>query len=207
MGKHETGYARVARDFYPTPPWVTAALVELVDVKDKHLWECACGDGRMSEALKAAGARVYSTDIMDRGYAGFDGLHDFLLDQPSKLTFDGTVTNPPFGPRGKSAEAFIEVGLRHMGEGFLALLLPADFDSATTRPRLFRDCPLFAAKIVLTRRIVWFSHPDPKKERPKENSAWFLWGNVPWLHMHRIPTIRYAPAGARPDLALSAGAT
>jgi len=60
MGKHETGYARVERDFYPTPAWVTATLIDVIDVKAKHIWEPACGDGRISEPLKAAGARVFS---------------------------------------------------------------------------------------------------------------------------------------------------
>ena len=29
MGKHETGYARVERDLYPTPHWVVSALATL----------------------------------------------------------------------------------------------------------------------------------------------------------------------------------
>ena len=55
----------------------------------------------------------------------------------------------------------------------------SDFDSGKTRPRFFRECPLFAAKIVLTKRLVWFSNPDPAKERPKENHARFIWQNPP----------------------------
>ena len=29
MGKHENGFARSERDFYPTPTWVTEALAYL----------------------------------------------------------------------------------------------------------------------------------------------------------------------------------
>src|SRR6516162_9408958 len=61
MGKHESGYARMERDFYPTPSWVTAELAGIIDVRGKLIWECACGGGRMSEALKAAGANVFSS--------------------------------------------------------------------------------------------------------------------------------------------------
>jgi hypothetical protein len=62
MGKHETRYARIERDLYPTPAWLIAALAEHVDFRNLFVWQCACGDGRMSEALKLAGcARVYST--------------------------------------------------------------------------------------------------------------------------------------------------
>ena len=66
----------------------------------------------------------------------------------------------------------------------------SDFDSGKTRPRFFRDCSLFAAKIVLTKRLVWLSNPDPDKERPKENHAWFIWQNPP---PGSAPLILYAP--------------
>jgi hypothetical protein len=66
----------------------------------------------------------------------------------------------------------------------------SDFDSGKTRPRFFRDCPLFAAKIVLTPRIVWFSNPDPKKGNPKENHAWCICQNPP---PGSAPLILYAP--------------
>jgi predicted RNA methylase len=101
MGKHETSYLRVDRDFYPTPAWTTAALLEVIDVAGKNIWECACGDGRMAEPLKAAGARVFCTDIVDRGYAAFDGVLDFLSNKEPALSFDGIITNPPWGPQGK----------------------------------------------------------------------------------------------------------
>ena len=152
MGKHETGYARVPRDLYPTPAWVIAALAEHVNFQNLTVWEPACGDGRMSEALKLAGcSRVYSTDIVDRDYAGQVEILDFLSGEP-KLpgSLDGIVTNPPFGKRGKLAEAFIATGLAHIAvghAGFLALLLPHEFDCAKSRRRFFGDCSVFVGKI------------------------------------------------------------
>jgi hypothetical protein len=204
MGKHDNGYPRIPRDYYPTPPWVVGALLEHIDVAGLHVLEPACGDGRMAEALKAGGARVHAMDVEDHGYSGLAGLCDFTA--PAKLTgsFDGIVTNPPFGPRSKLAEAFIEAGLRRMGTGFLALLLPADFDSAKTRAHLFGCCPQFTGKIALTRRIKWFEHPDKPNRQPKENSAWFLWGNA-GLQDRRIPVIRYAPKPDDVTIAARAG--
>jgi hypothetical protein len=50
----------------------------------------------------------------------------------------GLITNPPFDQGGKLATAFIEVGLKRMGNPvLLALLLSCDFDSAKTRARYF----------------------------------------------------------------------
>jgi hypothetical protein len=194
MGKHETGYARVERDLYPTPAWVIAALAEHVELRGTTVWECACGDGRMVAALRAAGcARVYASDIAERG--GQDEALDFLSAQIPKVSdFNLIATNPPFGQGGRLAVAFIAAGLRRLPVGaMLALLLPCDFDSAKTRTRYFGDCPDFVGKIVLTRRVVWFQRDDGVREAPKENSAWFLWQRNP-LRVRRPPVILYAPA-------------
>jgi hypothetical protein len=195
MGKHGTEYGRVERDLYPTPSWVvTDALAEHVGLRGLTAWEPACGDGRMPKALRAAGcARVYTSDIVDRGN-GQDEVLDFLSAQSPKCAdFDLLATNPPFGKGGRLATAFIEAGLRRLPiGGTLALLLPCDFDSAKTRPRYFGDCPHFVGKIVLTRRVVWFERNDGVREAPRENSAWFLWARSP-LRLHRSPTVLYAP--------------
>jgi predicted RNA methylase len=99
MGKHGAEYARVERDLYPTPNWVIAALADHVELHGLTVWECACGDGCMAEALRLAGcARVYCTDIIDRG-TGQDETLDFLSAQAPKLERppDLICTNPPFG--------------------------------------------------------------------------------------------------------------
>ena len=195
MGKRETSFKRVERDHYPTEAWVIEALAEHVDFTGRIVWEFATGNGQMAEALKAAGAaRVYCSDIVSYGYP-LDEIFDFTSTGQPGLDDDcDLISNPPFGRAGRLAEVFIESGLRRLSPGgILALLLPADFDSAKTRARFFRDCPQFTAKIVLTRRIVWFKRSDGIREQPKENSAWFLWNNVPRFHTQRAPIIRYAP--------------
>src|SRR5262245_2471067 len=166
MGKHETGYARVERDLYPTPHWVVSALAEHVDLRGLTVWEQACGDGRMGEALRLQGcARVYTSDIVDRG-TGQDEVLDFLsVQRPKFKRPDLICTNPPFGQGGRLATAFIEAGLHRLPVGaMLALLLPADFESAKTRRCYFGNCPHFVAKIVLTKRIIWFQRNDGIRE-------------------------------------------
>jgi hypothetical protein len=187
VGKHEVGFARVEKDLYRTPAWVIEALLEHIDIAGLRIWECAAGDGRMAEALKTAGASVYTSDIETRGYK-LDAVFDFVAGQtPAPAHFDGIITNPPFGPRGTLARQFVEAGLRLMPTcPFLALLLAVDYDSGKTRKHLFRDCRHFAGKIVLTDRIVWFENPDPDKEAPKENHAWYLWS---WNAIRARPPI------------------
>ena len=187
MGKHGS-YPRAARDLYPTPAWVTAALAEHIELAGKRIWEPAAGNGDTAEALRAAGARVLATDIADNGYRRLQRLLDFTAPLPPWPQPDGTVTNPPGGARNQLAVRFVELGLERIGDrGFLALLLPNDFDSAVTRRHLFAECAAFDTKIVLTKRIVWFAGPDAN---PKENHSWYVWRRPARA---RPPIIRYMP--------------
>jgi hypothetical protein len=193
MGKHEVGYARVVRDFYPTRErWVTEALLTYVDLVGMTAWEPAAGAGDIAEVLKEAGASVWCSDIAEYCYP-LDEVRDFLSGE-HETPFDAIITNPPQGPRNTTGEAFIAAGLRHIDRfgGLLALLLPADFDSAQRRRGLFAECTLFAAKVVLTRRIVWFERTDGVRAAPKENHAWFIWQRTP-LRLRTTPAVLYAP--------------
>jgi hypothetical protein len=188
MGKHDNGasYPKVSNAYYPTPPWVTKALLEYVDVAGQWVWEPACGDGRIAEVLRQAGASVYCSDIEDRGYARMDERLDFTSGRIPKLATRDPfiITNPPISADGKTdgrlAVKFVEVALKHTERGGeVALLLPPDFDSGSTRQRFFADCPRFAGKIVLLDRPVWFTREDNEREAPKENRVWFLWSHDP----------------------------
>src|SRR5258708_28771074 len=99
MGKHERGFERVDKDLYPTPAWVVAALAEYLDLDGKVIWEGATGTGKMAEALKAAGAAVYCSDIVRRDYP-LNGVFDFTTEgNPPALPLivDLIVTNPAYG--------------------------------------------------------------------------------------------------------------
>jgi hypothetical protein len=94
MSKHETDYARQDRDFPPTRHLAIEALAEQVELCGKRILECACGDGRMTRALEAAGAYVTAFNIEVYGNGR---VRDFSWDDfPEE--FDGTVTILPTGP-------------------------------------------------------------------------------------------------------------
>ena len=88
---------RARDDFYPTPPEGTWALLSAIRFKGT-IWEPACGDGSISRVLEAAGYKVTSTDLVDRGYG--TSPVDFLLDYHTMA--QNIITNPPF----KLAEEF-----------------------------------------------------------------------------------------------------
>jgi len=196
MSQRVSGYERAERDFYPTPEWVTRALIAHLPERVKSVWEPAAGDGRMAAALHEAGYRVWATDIAPQQ----PGAHlvneaDFFAPPAGRFSAEAIITNPPYGPGGRMAQKFIGHALQRMRPacGVVAMLLSVDFDSGRTRQWLFGDCPAFATKLVLMERIVWF---DGGKHGPSKNHAWFIWD---WAH-DGPPEIAYGPLVAQAQL-------
>ena len=81
---------RSSGDFYSTPEQCTLDLLER-ETFDGPIWECACGEGAISDVLKKHNYNVYSSDIEDRGYGD---AHINFLEQT--LPFPNIFTNPPF---------------------------------------------------------------------------------------------------------------
>ncbi len=160
------------RDDYPTPSWVTMALVPQLPLFTGKVWEPACGSGKMVAALRQAGFNVVGTDIAD----GVDFLH-----QAPPRDVGAIITNPPY----TLAQQFIERALRVDSNRVVAMLLRTDYDHAASRAHLFADCPVFAKKVVLTRRIRWF---EDSKGSPSFNHCWMIWDRQ---HRGR-PTLAYA---------------
>lgn len=145
-------------DFYPTPQYVTEALLQNYQFSGQ-IWECACGDGRMAEVLKAAGYQVISTDLIDRDY-GRAGI-DFLLEN---TIVDNIVTNPPFN----LAFEFMEQGLR-LADKCLALLLPIRYLTGKKRAIFYKKHPPTKI-IVIPNKIDFIGTGNPVME-----FAWFIW--------------------------------
>jgi hypothetical protein len=181
-------YDREANDLYPTPGWVTEAVIPFLrfhGITPKHpIWEPACGNGKMAEVLRKAGFVMKATDIKDYGYGFMSDVQDFLA--PPKTVGHGCiVTNPPYG---NNAQYFIQQALDHtqVCAGVVAMLLRNEYDSAKSRVDLF-ERP-FARKVVLTTRPRWI---EGSTGAPRHNYAWFIWD---WTWTDR-PTISYHVKG------------
>jgi predicted RNA methylase len=193
MAQRFSGYDRQKRESYPTPRWVTELLIPHLPRDLKEIWEPAAGNGVMAAALReGTGARVYASDIKPMFWCDvFSG--DFFKYQCHPIVDaerpQAIITNPPYGVQGREAEAFIEHALTLMApvNGFVAMLLKVDFDSAKGRDGMFASCPAWSKKLVLRKRIMWF--PSESGHGPSDNHAWFLWD---WAHQGP-PTIAYAP--------------
>lgn len=175
MSQRGSGYKRKELDNYETPTWVTEALLPHLPRRPKVIWEPACGNGKMVDALFNAGEfGVIGSDIING--------KDFLAETECNHV-DAIITNPPYA----IADKFIEHALRLMEyDGLVAMLLRTDFDHAMGRNHLFAECRAFAKKVVLRRRIKWFAD---SKGSPSFNHAWFIWD---WKHKG-APTLAYGP--------------
>jgi hypothetical protein len=84
---------RKGLDDFPTPPWATRALMEMVSLQDCSVWEPACGRGTMAVPLAEQAELVIRSDIVDYGIGA--QVIDFLNTGWNFKT-DWIVTNPPF---------------------------------------------------------------------------------------------------------------
>lgn len=130
---NHTDADRQREDYYATEPKATEWLCKLERFEGRIL-EPSCGEGHMSEALKAAGYEVVSRDLVDRGYGE---VADFLA--IDNLAWDGNiVTNPPY----KYAQQFVEKALSIIPEGKkVAMFLKLTFLEGKARRALFRSTP------------------------------------------------------------------
>ena len=151
-------------DFYPTPAWATHALLDNEKFSG-DIWECACGDGSMSEVLMTTGNKVWSSDLFDRGY-GESGV-DFLT---SQIRSDNIITNPPYN----AAKKFVEAGIPLVKNKFALLLRLAFLEGADRARTIFSDCP--PSRVwVFSERITFYPAGAERKGSGTTAYAWFVW--------------------------------
>ena len=132
---NHTDKDREEYDYYATEPKAVKLLLEHEKFSE-NVWECACGEGHMSEVLWDAGYKVHSTDLIDRGYRLQTGREDFL-----EVTsgFNGDIiTNPPY----KYAKEFVYKAIELIPEGNkVAMFLKIQFLEGKARRKLFNQYP------------------------------------------------------------------
>jgi hypothetical protein len=178
---HISGYDRQENDFYPTPRWVTEALLNSVTLRGP-VWEPCCGDGAMAHAIAARDHGVVASDLVDRGF-GTIGV-DFLACERFPAGCQSMVTNPPYGDGGGSVKGVKAPGallhfVRHairlteQADGQLALLVRFQWLAGKKAANMISSGPL-AKVIVLRRRIRWFDM-GPMTNHGQHHHAWLFW--------------------------------
>ena len=167
---NHTDKERENDDFYATEPRAADLLME-EEKFSRNIWECACGEGHLSERFIEAGYDVRSTDLVDRGY-GAGGVN-FLLQSEQ---FNGDIiTNPPY----KYATDFIYKALELIPPGNkVAMFLKIQFLEGKERKKLFAKYPPKTI-YVSSSRLLCAKNADFDGMRKGGGSAvayaWYVW--------------------------------
>ncbi|MBR2922920.1 MAG: hypothetical protein IKC10_06350 [Alphaproteobacteria bacterium] len=152
-------------DFFPTPSWATQVLLHYEKFKG-NIFEPACGTGNISEVLKKNKYKVFSNDIVDRGYG--DWHQDFLQ---TDMMFDNIITNPPYN----KANEFVLHALDH-SQNKVAMLLRLSFLEGATRYSdiYIKTPPTYV--YIFSKRVTFM--PETIKGNSGSGPtayAWFVW--------------------------------
>lgn len=178
-----TDHDRAEHDYYATEPKAADLLCD-VETFEGSIWENACGEGHLSERLKARGYEVKSTDLIDRGYG--QGNVDFF--KATTPLADNIVTNPPYS----YAKEWAEHSLSLLKEGKkLALFLSIQFLESAKRKTLFEKYPPKTVYVCRNRilcgingdfrakdkegNVIYNEDENPKKMSSAKCYAWFVW--------------------------------
>jgi hypothetical protein len=153
---------------WPTPPCLTWALVTRVlpYLPPGPVWECAAGDGRLADAMRAAGRIVLASDILPRGPD--IECRDFLHEDPPQLGLIA-VTNSPFA---KHLTRFMRRGLQLLDLGQIAGLVLL----------MRHDAFQAAERVYMVNRAVWREHCvwravwiEGSRGNPRWTCEWVTW--------------------------------
>ena len=172
---NHTDNQREINDFYATDPHALEIFLDKLEDNNiklhKGIWECACGQGHLSEVLKKRGHEVYSTDIIDRGYG--DELIDFLNENyfPDDLMAD-ILTNPPYN----FAQEFVEKALDRQFKGFYTIMfLKIQFLEGQARKKLFEKYPPRYIYVNSKRQLCAMNGDFDKYKTSAICYCWFIW--------------------------------
>lgn len=163
-------------DYYPTPPWGTRALCEIVlggraTLGSLVCWEPACGQGDMARPLAEYFARVHASDIYAHGYGETGDYLDLTLgsrwEPPEPV--DWVITNPPFN----AALDFARIALSEAREG-VALLCRTSWLESGDRYPLFRDHPC-ALICPFVERLPMVEGRLDRSASSATAYTWFVW--------------------------------
>lgn len=161
---------REEHDYYATHP----RAVELLLQQEKfynEIWEPACGECHISKVLEDNGYKVYSSDLIYRGYGNTESI-DFLKFETDKELKIDIVTNPPYS----YAKDFVEKSLDLIQTGCkVAMFLKLQFLEGKSRKELFKKYPPKVVYVSSARLLCAKNGEFEKYPSSAVAYAWFVW--------------------------------
>lgn len=171
---NHTNKEREVNDFYATDPHALEIFLDKLEQDNiklhRNIWECACGQGHLSEVLKRKGYHVVSSDIFDRGYENTYIIN--FLDNINKNIKIDILTNPPY----KYAQEFVEKSLEIQANGYYTIMfLKIQFLEGQARKKLFQKYPPKYVYVNSARQICYINGDMSKKMSSASCYCWFIW--------------------------------
>jgi len=162
---------REVNDFYATDPnslEIFLKALERDNIKLHHnIWECACGQGHLSNVLINNNYEVYSSDLINRGYGE---TKDFL--KCNNLFPGDILTNPPY----KYAKDFVKHSLDLLEEGnYCIMFLKIQFLEGKDRRKLFDKFPPKYVYVNSARQLCAMNGEFEKYNATALCYCWFIW--------------------------------
>ena len=163
---------RETNDYYATDPDTLKIFLKALQRDNlqinKDVWECACGEGHLSEVLVGGGYIVKSTDLINRNYG--TPYIDFLKE--TEKWHGDILTNPPY----KYAKEFVEHSLELIEDGQqVIMLLKIQFLEGKDRRKFFEKYPPKYVYVNSTRQTCYLNGNMSKKLSSASCYCWFIW--------------------------------
>ena len=171
---NHTDKERQNDDYYATNPHALELLLDSLKRDGielhKYIWECACGQGHLSDVLEKNGYITTNTDLVDRGYKNNFLQLDFLT---TNTIFDGDIlTNPPY----KYAREFVEHALDILKDSYYCImLLKIQFLEGQARLNLFKRYPPKYVYVNSARQLCAMNGEFEKYKATAICYCWFIW--------------------------------
>ena len=164
VGSSRANGEREKDDFYPTPRYAVEELLKR-ETFNGSVWECACGEGDISEVFIKKGYVVRSSDLIDRGY----GIKEnFFM---SEYKSDNIVTNPPY----KYALEFV-IEAKRKSRRKIAMFLKTVFLESDKRKLMFQDTNYPLKKVYqFSKRVSLYKNGEKMKNSGMIAYAWYVW--------------------------------
>ena len=168
--------ARRENDYYPTPRWATAHLLEALPFTIVDPWVEPCvGTGDISDVVEQSGATFggFSNDIDPRQLADFygdagksetwDAFEDLMGAPPAWC-----ITNPPFN----QAHRILPLAMERCTKGVIALLRLSYLEPCANRNHWLEQHQDRLSILFLPKRVSFTGDGQTDKVA----TAWFIWG-------------------------------
>ena len=186
---------REKNDYYATDPKALELFLDKLKEDGiklhENIWECACGEGNLSQVLVNRGYGVTSSDLINRGYGMVQNFleiefsNNYIeyldIDNPYKLKrIKGRkdyikvdiLTNPPY----KQALEFVKHALEIISDDFYAIFfLKIQFLEGKERYKFFKENPPKYVYVHSERQKCALNNNFNNIKSSAVCYAWFIW--------------------------------